>query len=129
MVFTSLMGKRDLTLHQGWEDNALEDIDKWLNHALKESQDQEEALNASHKQQMMSLKRWQSDRRANAETERDSMLTKYMDKMTKIYDEEQECEEEEWEISDLIVSYQPLKNEVQAEEARHSGHCTVARLI
>ena len=23
MVFTRLMGKRDLTLHQGWEDNAM----------------------------------------------------------------------------------------------------------
>ena len=105
-------------MHQGWENNALDDIDKWLNRALKESQDQEEALTASHDQQMMSLKRWQSDRRAKAEAERDVMLAKYMDK---ICDEGQECEEEEWEISDLIASHQPLKKEVQAEEARHSA--------
>ena len=81
----------------------------------------------------MSLKRWQSDRRAKAEAERDILLGECIDNMANIYDEKHaradslKRKENEREISDLEASHQKkisalkakYQKELQAEEARH----------
>ena len=72
------MGQRNLNL-QMREDKA---------HApyLKKSQDQTKALVATQMMQLMSLKRWQSHRRAKAEAER----AKCMAKMASMFDDKQD---------------------------------------
>ena len=140
-----LMGIRDINLQMREEDpdafhaQTLDDMmtndkdndemEKLLDDFLKESRDQSKALVTTHRKQLMSLKRWQSDRRAKAEAERDILLAEYMDNLDKMYDEEHaradslKRKEDEREISELEARHQKkisaLKKELQAEEARY----------
>ena len=106
-----------------------DDMEKLLDHYLEESRDQSKALVTTHKKQLMSLKRWQSDRRAKAEAERDILLVECIDKM---YEEEHaradslKRKEDEREMSELKARHQKkisdmkakYQKELQAEEAR-----------